>query len=67
MKLTAAKGLMEKMAFDVEVCMKQWRVSEFLLKKKKIVFIDIHWHSEHLWKQNSRCKNSEVMGVTLQQ
>lgn len=36
MKLTAAKGLMEKMAFDVEVCMKQWRVSEFLLKKKKL-------------------------------
>jgi len=35
-KSSAAKGLTDEMTFDMEVCMKQQHISEFLHEKKKL-------------------------------
>jgi len=52
----------------MEVCRKQRRVTE-ILHVEKMVPIGIHQQTfaEHLWRPNSRCEHSDVMGGTLQQ
>ena len=57
----AAEGQCDKMMFVTEVCMKQRHVTEFL-RVEKIAPIDIH-----LWRTNSRCEHSVVVGGAFQQ
>ena len=55
------------MVSDMEVCMKQQCVTEFLHAEKN----GIHWCSstpaEHLWRPNSECEHSEAVGAAFQQ
>ena len=58
----AAEGQSDKMVSDMEVCMKQRCVIEFLHAEKNCA----RWHSlmlpECLWRPNSGCEHSEVVG-----
>ena len=58
----AAEGQAVRMASDMEVPMKQRCVTEFLHVEKNCT----HWHSftlaEQLWRPNSGCEHSEVVG-----
>ena len=62
----AAEGQSDRMVSDVEVCMKQKRVLEFLHAGKN----GTHWHSstlvEHVWRPNNACERSEVVGGPFQ-
>ena len=62
----AAEGQPDTMASDVEVCMKQMCVTEFLHAEKN----GTHWHSlmlaEDSRKTKSGCEHSEVVGGTFQ-
>ena len=61
----AAEGQFDRMASDMEVCMKQ-RCGIPSCGK-----IDTHWHSsmlaEHLWRPNNGYEHSEAVGGTFQQ
>ncbi|MEQ5179387.1 hypothetical protein [Proteus genomosp. 6] len=55
-----AEGQSDRMVSDMEVCMKQSCVTEFL-HVEKMAPIDIHW------RPNSGCEHSKAVGVAFQQ
>ena len=62
MEQTAAEGQSDKVASDMEVCMKQRFITEFLHAEKIApTFV------EHLWTPNSGYEHSEVVGAVFQQ
>ena len=61
-----AEGHSDKIASDLEVHMKENCATEHHVEKN-----GTHWHSstlaEHLWRPNSGCEHSEVVGSASQQ
>ena len=62
----AAEGQSDTMASDMEVCMKQRCVIEFL-HKEKIASVDIYQHFECFWRPTSGCEHSETVDDVFQQ
>ena len=62
------RGTPNRMVSDMEVHRKQRCVTEFLHVGKEMALLDIHWHLlECLWRPNSGCEYSKVMGGVFQQ
>jgi len=66
MRQMAADGQSDKMASDMEVYMKKRCLIEFSMQKKENVSIDILMLAEHLWRPNTGCEHSEVVGTAFQ-
>jgi len=63
----AAEGQSDKMASEMEVCMKQKCVVKVLQLKKKWTLSHSSILTEHLWRPNSGCEHSEAVGGVFQQ
>ena len=61
----AAKGQSDNITSDMEVCMKEKCVIEFLHAEKNGTHSLVL--AEHFWRPHSGCAHSEVMGDAFQQ
>ena len=57
MQQMAAEGQSDKLASDMEACVEQRCVIEFLHSEKKMAAIDIHWHLLNIY-------GGETVGVS---
>jgi len=62
----AAEGQSGRMTSDMEVCLKQRCVTEYLYVEK-MAPIDINWYLLYTWRPTSGCELSEAAGGVFQQ
>ena len=63
----AVEGQSDRMVSDMEVCMEQKYVMEFLHVEKNGIYQQSLMPAECFWRLNSECEHSEVVSDVFQQ